>query len=49
MELEEEYYSDDTADDNEAPLSPHMVTWELAELSDEESLDDFIATLNDWD
>ena len=46
---EEHNYGDNHADDMIADYDCHVNTGELQELFDEDSVNDFIANLNDWD
>ena len=49
MEVENEYYGEDNAGDIVALQAHQMMAGELPDLSDEESVNDFIAGLDDWD
>ena len=49
MEEEFEDYGENTVDDMMVDYDYHINTGDLLELSDESSVDDFIANLNDWD
>lgn len=42
-------YDENPVDDMAADYDYHVNTHELPELFDDESVDDFIANLNDWD
>lgn len=44
-----EEYGENAVDDMMTDYYYHINTGELPELSDEKSVDDFIANLNDWD
>lgn len=46
---EEDYYGDSPIDDMMADYDYHVNTGELPELFDEDSVNDFIANLNNWD
>ena len=49
--MEEEYndYGENAVDDMMDDYDYHINTSKLPELFDESSVEDFIATLNDWD
>lgn len=49
MDNEENEYSENPVDDMKTDYDYHINPGELPELFDEESVDDFIANLNEWD
>lgn len=49
MEHDIEEYGDNAVDDIMVNHDCHINTGELPELIDEQSIEDFIANLNDWD
>lgn len=49
MEVEDEYYGEDCAADVAAHQTHQMMAGELPDLSDEKTVNDFIAGLDDWD
>ncbi len=49
MEVEDEYYGEDCAGDIAANQACQMMAGVLPDLSDEKSVNDFIAGLDDWD
>lgn len=49
MEVENEYYGGDCAGDVAANQAYQMMAGELPDLSDEKSVNDYIAGLDDWD
>lgn len=48
-ELEIDNYGDNAVDDMMVDYDYHVNIDELTELFDDSSVDDFIASLNDWD
>ena len=49
MDYEDNEYGENAVDDMMVDYDYHINTGDLLELSDESSVDDFIANLNDWD
>lgn len=49
MDCEEAEHGQDSAEDMETDYDYHVNTRELPELFDDESVDTYIANLNDWD
>lgn len=49
MDNEHNEYSENPVEDMMVDYYYHVNTGELPELFDEESVDDYIANLNDWD
>lgn len=49
MDYEDNEYGENPVDDMTEDYDYHVNTHELPELFDDESVDDFIANLNDWD
>ncbi len=49
MDYENNESGENAVDDMMTDYDYHVNTGELPELFDEESVDDFIANLNDWD
>lgn len=49
MKQDIEEYGENALDDMTVDRDCHINTRELPELIDEEVIDDFIASLNDWD
>lgn len=49
MDYEDNEYGENSVDDMMADYDYHVNTHELPELFDDESVDNFIANLNDWD
>lgn len=49
MDYEDNEYGENPVDDMTAAYDYHVNTHELPKLFDDESVDDFIAKLNDWD
>lgn len=49
IDSQEDNYGDNPVDDMIADYDYHLNTGELPELFDEDSVNDFIANLNDWD
>ena len=49
MDYENNESGENAVDDMMTDCDYHVNTGELPELFDEESVDDFIANLNDWD
>lgn len=47
--VDESEYGNNPVEDMMADYDYHINTGELPELFDEDSVDDFIANLNDWD
>ncbi len=49
MEYEDNEYDENSVDDMMVDYDYHINTGDLPELFDESSVDNFIASLNDWD
>lgn len=49
MEVQDEYYGEGCASDIAAHQACQIMAGELPDLSDEKSVNDFIACLDDWD